>query len=272
MNRIFTECCGTFSRRFLSLCFLSLAAVFTGAAVQVANAADATDAGPVRVLIVTGVEYPGHPWKETAPELRKQLDADERIEARVVEDPEVLGTDLIFDYDVLLIHFKNYDPLKREEAAQRNLERFVEEGGGLMYFHFACGAFQEWPGFERVAGRVWNPEMRGHDPYGRFTVKVVDRKHPIMDGIDDFSVIDELYTCLDGTLPVHLIAEAVSVVDQKTYPIAFVLGCGQGLIFHSVLGHNLESLASPEHVQMLRNAAVWAGDNSPHRAVASATL
>ena len=214
---------------------------------------------PVRVLIVTGVEYPGHPWKEIAPRLRVLLDADERLEVRVVEDPEVLGTDLIDDYQVLVIHFKNYDPLRREETAQRNLVKFVESGGGLMYYHFACGAFQEWKDFEKIAGRVWNPQLRGHDPFGEFQVRVADPEHSIMNDVHDFMITDELYTCLDGTTPIHVIAEAKSVVDEKMYPIAFVLECGEGRIFHSVLGHDLRALDAEEHVKMLRNAATWCG-------------
>jgi len=128
--------------------------------VVVAGRCVAGDTGtpePVRVLLVTGCDYEGHHWKETSPVLRAVLEQEDRLEVRIVDDIEFLACDTVFDYDVLLMHFKNYDVPKRFEAIQKNLTRFVGEGGGLVYFHFACGAFQEWDGFVEIAGRVWDP-------------------------------------------------------------------------------------------------------------------
>ena len=211
----------------------------------------------IRVLIVTGVDYPGHPWRTQALELRKALGASKQIDVRLADDVEILGTDLIFDYDVLLLNFKNYEPLKRESAARANLVRFINEGGGLMYFHFTCGAFQEWTEFEQIAGRVWDPNLRAHDPFQEFTVCVVAKEHPVMRGIADFPITDELYTCLVGTKEINVLAEAKSSVDGRNYPIAFVFTEGKGRGFHTVLGHDGRAFESPELTTLLQNAAIW---------------
>lgn len=217
----------------------------------------ADEVPPVRVLIVTGVDYPGHPWRTQAVELRKAFAACEQIDVRLAEDIEVLGTDLIFDYDVLMLNFKNYDPLKRERTARENLVRFIREGGGLMYFHFTGGAFEDWPEYRQIAGRVWNPEFRGHDPYQEFTVQIVKKEHPVMRGIDDFRITDELYTCMDGERDIEVLAGAESSVDGKTYPMAFVFTEGEGRAFHTVLGHDGKAFEAPELTKMLQNAAIW---------------
>jgi len=217
----------------------------------------AQDVPPVRVLIVTGVDYPGHPWRTQAIELRKAFGASKQIDVRLADDVEILGTDMIFDYDVLMLNFKNYDPLKREQAAQANLLRFIREGGGLMYFHFTGGAFENWPEYRQIAGRVWNPEFRGHDPYQEFTVQITQKDHPIMTGIGDFKIIDELYTCLDGEREIDVLAEAKSSVDGKMYPIAFVFPEGKGRAFHTVLGHDGKAFNASELTTMLQNAALW---------------
>lgn len=224
-----------------------------------ANAEDSAKKGPVRVMIVTGVDYPGHPWRTQALELRNALGASKKIDVRLADDIEVLGTDLIFDYDVLLLNFKNYDPLKREDAAKKNLLRFITEGGGLMYFHFTGGAFQNWPEYRQIAGRVWNPEFRGHDPYQQFTVEIVQKDHPIMKGIADFKITDELYTCMDGEREIEVLAQAKSSVDGKMYPMAFVFSEGKGRAFHTVLGHDGKAFGAPELSILLQNAALWCG-------------
>ena len=129
---------------------------------------------PVRVLLVTGVDHPAHNWKATAPALSNLLEEDGRCVVRIVEDPDVLATDAVFNYDVVLLHFRNEKPLPHESQARANLERLVKEGRGLVLIHFACGAFGDWPGFGELAGMVWDGKNT-HDPAGRSTSTLLIR-------------------------------------------------------------------------------------------------
>jgi type 1 glutamine amidotransferase len=248
-------------RRFL-LCVwvLALTAAASGFSGPQAGAAEIK---PVRVLMITGVDHPGHLWKQTAPALRAVLEKDKRLEVRIVDDAEFLASDVVFDYELLFLHFKNYQPHKRAEKVRANLTRFVDTGGGLVLFHFSCGAFEEWEGFLKLAGRVWDKTKRGHDPRGPFTVRFVDGDHPITKGLDDFEITDELYTCLGGDLPIHLLATARSKIDGQDYPMAFVQTYGRGRVFHTVLGHDLEAIAAPGLDKLLTRACLWAAGQEP---------
>jgi type 1 glutamine amidotransferase len=233
----------------------------TGLSLAEANAND--EVRPVRVLVVTGVDYQGHHWKLTAPAVRDVLQAEGGMEARVIDDHEFLASDVIFDYDVILLHFKNYDPTKRAEQVQANLTKFVRQGGGLVLYHFACGAFEQWPEFEQLAGRVWDKKKRGHDPRGPFTVNIADKDHPITRGLEDFETDDELYTCLGGERPIHVVATATSKVDGQVYPMAFVLDYGDGRVFHTVLGHDVRAVTLPGPAELLRRGCLWAAGREP---------
>ena len=46
----------------------------------------------IRVLLVTGNDYPGHEWKLTTPAVRQILEQDPRMIVRIVEDPEFLAS------------------------------------------------------------------------------------------------------------------------------------------------------------------------------------
>lgn len=213
-----------------------------------------------KVVIVTGEDYPGHKWRETAPVLARALRADERLNVEVVESPMFLAEGDLDAYRVVVLHMKNYDPNKPGPEGGKRLAQFVRGGGGLVLVHFACGALQEWPEFVELAGRVWNPKLRGHDPHGRFRVEIVDRKHPITADMADFETTDELYTCLDGKTPITVLASARSKVDERDYPIAFVLDYGKGRVFHCVLGHDVRAF-EPEAVQTLfRRGTAWTAD------------
>ena len=98
------------------------------AAALAAAPQDTGQPAPVRVLIVTGVDHPAHDWKATAPALQRILQQDGRAAATIVADPDVLATNDVFKYDVVVLHFRNEKPLAHENQARANLERFVKEG------------------------------------------------------------------------------------------------------------------------------------------------
>lgn len=216
---------------------------------------------PVRVLIVTGVDHPAHEWRTTAPVLKQILEQGGAADVRVVEDPAFLDSASITNYDVVLLHFQNWQAAGPGAAARENLKRFVANGGGLVSVHFACGAWHgEWPEFANIAGRVWRgPNGSQHDPRGPFTVEIVDKNHPVTRGVGDFETDDELYTCLVGDAPIHLLAQAKSKVDQQSHPQAFVRDYGKGRVFLTTLGHDVRAFTkNPAVGQLIRQGTIWA--------------
>ncbi len=210
------------------------------------------------ILIVTGDEYPGHLWRETAPAMAAALREDPQLEVSITESPMILGSPLLRHYDAVMIHFKDYpEHFTPGQEARSGLRSYVDNGGGLFISHFGCGAFQEWSQFVQYAGRVWNPSMRAHDPYGSFEVRLTDPLHPVTQGLTAFTTTDEMYTCLDGETPIHVLCEATSVVDRKVYPVAFTLEAEKPRMVHCTLGHDRNALSTPGTRALYRNAARW---------------
>ncbi|MGA2498485.1 MAG: ThuA domain-containing protein, partial [Tepidisphaeraceae bacterium] len=201
---------------------------------------------------------PGHLWKKTSPLLKQILEKDPRFKVRIVEDPDALASPKLQGWDVVIIHFMNWEKPGPGEAARENLKKFVAGGKGMMMTHFACGAWQEWPEFVQLAGRVYDPKLRPHDPRGKFRVEIADADHPITRGLEPFETTDELYTCLTGDTKIHVVMKATSKVDKKDYPMAFVLDYGKGRVFQTVLGHDDVAYASPGVGDLLRRACAWA--------------
>jgi len=244
---------------------LSWFAVVCGLALAVGSCGRKVEAETetCKVVIVTGIDYPGHKWKETAPALADQLRKDPRLAVDVVDKPEFLASEKLRDYQVAVLHFMNWETPDPGEPARQNLARFVREGGGVVAVHFACGAFQGWPEFEKIVGRIWNPKLRGHDPYGAFEVRMTDVDHPITRGLQPFTITDELYTCLAGDLPIQVLAESTSKVDGKNYAMAFTLSYGKGRVFHSPLGHDVGAFNNPGAAELFRRGCAWAGGLAP---------
>ena len=124
-------------------------ALTTAVALVSAPAGEGREDETIRVLLVTGVDYPAHRWKETAPVVRRALERDKRFEVRIIEDPSFLASDVMFGYDVVFLHFRTYKPndpgyekgmlqVAQEEKVQANLSKFVNEHTAAA-FHRAFG-------------------------------------------------------------------------------------------------------------------------------------
>lgn len=222
-----------------------------------------------RILLVTGIDYPGHLWRQTAPVLAETLRKDSRLEVFSVEDPQFLDSAAIQSYDLIILHFQNWQRPGPDQKARENLRNFVECGRGLALVHFACGAWHdEWPEFGNLAGRVWfgsdpGPGRRQHDPYGTFLVELVKPEHPIAKGMENFDTQDELYTCLVGEHPIEVVAQAKSRLDGNYYPMAFTSTYGKGRTFHCTLGHDTKSLSVPAVQELYRRGCAWAAGLTP---------
>ena len=92
----------------------------------------ATPAEKARILLVTGVDYPGHLWRQTAPALAEALRQDPRLEVFTLEDPGVLDSTAINKYDLILLHFQNWEQPGPGERARENLRQFVEGSHGKL--------------------------------------------------------------------------------------------------------------------------------------------
>ncbi len=247
----------------LVACVAALCVVLTAAPGRSAPSPPPWAKEKIRVLIVTGIDYPGHKWKLTTPVLAGQLRKDPRLQVEVVEDPKFLASEKLQEHNVVVLHFMDWEQPDPGLEARSNLRKFVEEGKGLFIVHFACGAFQEWPEFRNLAGRAWDPQLRGHDPHGSFRVEIRDPDHPITRGLQSFETVDELYTCLAGDRPIRILATARSKVDKKDYPMAFVFQYGKGRVFHSPLGHDVKAIENLNVGELFRRGCAWAGGLPP---------
>ena len=249
--------------RYVIFPFSLIVILTVGLLTHAAAATPPSPAKPVQVLVLTGYEYPGHKWQETAPLLAEFLAADARLATSLNKDPNFLASPKLLDYDVMVLNYMNWHSPDPGPEARANLKKFVESGKGLVLVHFACGAFQGWPEFVNIAGRVYNPKLRGHDPYGKFTVEIADPAHPITKGMQPFETTDELYTCLAGSPEIHVVATATSKLDKKDYPMAFVHQCGKGRVFHCVLGHDAKALRVAAVQELYRRGTAWAAGLEP---------
>jgi type 1 glutamine amidotransferase len=239
-----------------SLCLSFLLFAASRPAATAEPAAKASE-DKIRVLLVTGNDYPGHEWKLTTPAVRQILEQDPRMIVRIVEDPEFLASPALDQYDLVVLNYMNWESPDPSEAAAKSLQQFVQKGKGLVLLHFTCGAWGNWPEYANLAGRIWD-KVNTHDPRGPFQVEITTQDHPVTRGMKAFESDDELYTCLAGDRPITVLATAKSKVTGKDHPMAFVFDYGQGRVFHTPLGHDVKAFTMTGPAELIRRGCAWA--------------
>ena len=86
--------------------------------------------------------------------------------------------------------------------------------------------------------------------------------YPIMIPDDDNANELPCGPCLAGDAPIHVVADTVSKVEGRVYPMAFVLPDGESRVLHTVFGRNAR--AHNEAVRVLmRRGCTWAAGVEP---------
>ncbi|MCA9437023.1 MAG: ThuA domain-containing protein, partial [Candidatus Omnitrophica bacterium] len=230
------------------------------------------DPDPIKALIITGHNFPGHDWKGVTEALKSALAPDARFSVEVTEDIRDLADPKIHDYDVLLFNYVNWQRPGLPKEARENFKKYIEEGGGLVLIHFANGAFNyslpdavesDWEEYRtKIVRRAWihGEGNSAHDPYGKFTCEIVEVDHPIIEGMNDFETEDELYYNQIGDLPIEPLVTALSKNTGKQEPLAFAYDYGNGRIFQTFLGHAPISVSAEGPAELIRRGTVWAAE------------
>jgi type 1 glutamine amidotransferase len=245
--------------------------------------------GALKALIVDGQN--GHNWKETTPVLKKVLEETGLFQVDVATSP-AKGQDMSGfkpDFAAYQLVVSNYQGDEWPEATKQALVDYVQNGGGLVIYHFAVAAFPKWPEYnEMIALGGWGgrnekdgPYVRwrdgkivlddspgrggGHGPAQPFKLVVREPDHPITQGLpaEFMHTTDELYGWLRGPAKnVTVLATAFAPKDlggsDEHEPLLFTVSYGKGRVFTNALGHTAKELRSVAFIATFQRGCEWA--------------
>ena len=218
---------------------------------------------PIQVGLLTGEN--NHDWKATTPILKEILETSGRFSVTLLDRPwEAIRKEKLAPLDVLLLNFNPTS--KREWSAEERhtfLHRVGREGLGVAVVHAANNAFPAWSAYDEVLGGAWRQDS-GHGHFHAFEVEVVDREHPITQGFPRSFLHgpDELYHRLAMQPGVRVLAQAYSSKAKggtgQYEPMAWVHNYGRGRVFHTPMGHAVDSMRSSGFRSLLLRGCEWA--------------
>ena len=220
----------------------------------------AEGAHKIHVLILTGDDVaPAHNWAEVSQAIKETLVSSGRFEARVCEDPGVLESAAsLARYELIVLDLYNASTPTLSDVAKENLIQFVKGGKGLVVSHLSSASFKEWDEFHKMCGRYWVMGKSGHGPRGTFKAHILNKEHPITQGLENFEADDELYAKLQGDGAINVLVDAESDWSKKTEPLAFTVEYGKGRVFHETLGHDAKAVHNPSVQKLIQRGSQWA--------------
>ena len=218
----------------------------------------------VRVLVYTkngkGFVHDNIP---SAVNCLQQLGKQHGFKVDTASNSTVMTEDNLKQYTLLIFPSTNNDVFDTDEQ-RLAFRHYIEAGGGFVGIHSVTGTERKWKWFKMMLGGTfaWHARLQ------TFTVKMIDSKHPSMQGLpkewvrdDECYFAKELYPG-----PTVLMAHDISTLNtadssQKNliiknagtyaelYPSVWAYDFDGGHTWCTVLGHKKTDYSDPVYVQ-----------------------
>ena len=213
----------------------------------------------LNMLILTGRN--NHDWEQTTAVLDSTFSEIGLFSVDVTTSPDTLKYEDLKKYDVLLNNWNSWpeNNLRWPTVVEQGLLRFVEEGGGLVFFHSSTSALYRWTEFKQISTAAWILDSTWHGPPSQVKVSIQNKEHPITTGLTDFYIRDELWINAERNESFKVLGSAVNTDEESGEQAAIFVGSyGKGRIFHTILGHDATALRNPGFQTLILRAAEWA--------------
>lgn len=149
-------------------------------------------------------------------------------------------------------------------AQAKGLTDAVRKGMGFAGWHGGAGdSFREEVRYQYMVGGQW---VAHPGNFLEYQVHIVDHEDPITAGIQDFTMYSEQYYMhVDPNVKVLATTTFTGDhdywIDGCVLPVMWKKYYGEGRIFYSSLGHNLEHLKTPSALETVRRGVRWASES-----------
>ncbi|MHC4405310.1 MAG: ThuA domain-containing protein [Planctomycetota bacterium] len=233
-------------------------AVVAGAGLSADKAAEE---GKIRVLLTTG----GHNFQAEPFYAMFDAMADVRYtKAELPKDAGLLKPGLEEKFDCIVM-YDMVPGIKPEE--QKAFVALLKKGIGVVSLHHNLGAHRDWDEFRKIIGgkfilseqvvidgTEYKKTPWSHDE--DLKVTVVDKGHPITQGVEDFEIHDETY----GR---YYTAPNVKVLLKTDHPknnpeLAWICPYGNSRVFFLMLGHDAQAYGNASFAKLVHQGIRWA--------------
>lgn len=153
----------------------------------------------------------------------------------------------------------DYRPMRIKH--QQVFEEYVTSGRPLLILHGGIGSYSDWPSYGELRGFTWVFGETGHWPEEYVNVKILSTNHPVIAGVEDYTVYDEIYYKIKITEGLPMIVHAQTTSRGLILPMVMTAEGGRvkgaGRVVYLANGHSLPATKHPSVKKLYVNAVNW---------------
>lgn len=191
-----------------------------------------------------------HPFNDIDKELESIFEG--RLQVESTDQYERLNTEELSSHRLFISYteFMREKPLPADQVAA--LLSYVASGGGLLAIHNGISLQRNYE-----LASMLGAAFTGHPPFTALPIGISAPDHPIMQGIDAFTVDDEPYRFAFNPLQrTTILAEYEH--EGERWPAAWAHEYGLGRIVYLMPGHQLSAFKVDMYRKLILNGGLWA--------------
>lgn len=203
---------------------------------------------------------------EASVQMLQELCAENQILTEVSDDPGLFNPAKLSEFAALIFSNTNNEAFTTD--SQRDaFKSYIQQGGGFVGIHSACGSERDWPWFWQMLGGTF---VR-HCPYQTFSVKITDPNHPSTSFFKgDWEWEDEgnYLHQLNPDIHVLLSHDLTTIEDAgkkdypgtifgDQYPGAWCHEFDGGREWYTSYGHHIKHYSDPNFRQHVLGGILW---------------
>jgi uncharacterized protein len=189
-----------------------------------------------------------HPLKNIENELSEIL--SDKIDLTFTEDRNKFHREELSKFDICILYVDCWNK-KLELKEISGLLCFVASGAELLVIHNGI-SYQSNTEFSQLVGA----KFKGHPPYQKIFYTISEKEHPILEGVHDFEMNEELYNFeLDNFCDKEILVTASDGINYS--PAVWVKRFGNGRFVYLAPGHDINSFKNDSFRSLIRNSALW---------------
>jgi len=228
---------------------------------------------PIHALLLMGDAHQLHDQPFHYAELAGILAGEAGLDLHVTRDLDVLDSSRLDEVDVIVNWTTFLDVTPSQVEA---LLAAVEGGTGFVALHGGNATFWNSPDYLQMLGS----RFVSHDEIKRFSVHIEQPSHPIVAGVSDFEIEDELFEIGGdvnafeeftaafaergwasdvvrlGAGPLQPDVTVLASADHR--PLLYTRQFGEGRVHYNALGHDERALRNPRYRQLVAQGVKWA--------------
>lgn len=170
------------------------------------------------------------------------------INLTYTEAVEDLNSENLSVYDGVIMYANHESSWPEQERA---LLDYIAEGHAFIPIHCASFCFKDSPEYVDLVGGQF--KIHGTDT---FTAAIVDKAHPIMQGLEEFTTWDETYVHDKLAKDITVLMERVE--GEHHEPWTWVKNHGKGKVFYTAYGHDERTWNNPGFQKLIKEGILWA--------------